>query len=107
MFAGLKIEMYWDGIAEPAVSAPLGDFFNHGLGQMSAFENALFSSPEGRSFNCHIPMPFKKGMKIIVRNTTEKDVAMFFYDVDYTLGTGWMKIHFTSMPILTIRSLPP
>ena len=33
-----------------------------------------------------IPMPFKKGMKIIVRNTTQKDVAMFFYDVDYTLG---------------------
>ncbi|MGE5428074.1 MAG: DUF2961 domain-containing protein, partial [Methylococcaceae bacterium] len=83
---GVKIEMYWDDSPKPAVSAPLGDFFNHGLGQMSVFENALFSSPEGRSFNCCIPMPFRKSMKIIVRNTTEKDITMFFYDVDYTLG---------------------
>jgi hypothetical protein len=86
MLRGIKIEMYWDGAADPAVSAPLGDFFNHGLGQMSVFENALFSSPEGRSFNCFIPMPFKKSMEILVRNTSQKDVAMFFYDVDYTLG---------------------
>ncbi len=83
---GVIIEMFWDDASDPAVSVPLGDFFNHGLGQMSAFENALFSSPEGRSFNCYIPMPFRKSMKIIVRNTTEKDVAMFFYDVDYTVG---------------------
>ncbi|MBK7710344.1 MAG: DUF2961 domain-containing protein [Bacteroidales bacterium] len=46
----------------------------------------MFSSPEGRSFNCCIPMPFKKSMRIVARNTTVKDVAMFFYDVDYTLG---------------------
>ena len=83
---GIKIEMFWDDASNPAVSAPLGDFFNQGLGQMRTFENALFSSPEGRSFNCYIPMPFRKSMKIIVTNTTEKDVAMFFYDVDYTLG---------------------
>jgi hypothetical protein len=86
LLRGVKIDMYWDDASDPAVSAPLGDFFNHGLGQMSAFENALFSSPEGRSFNCYIPMPFKKSMKIIVRNDTQKDVAMFFYDIDYTLG---------------------
>jgi len=83
---GLKIEIYWDDATNPAVSAPIGDFFNQGLGQMRAFENALFSSPEGRSFNCHIPMPFKKSMKVIVNNTTQKDIAMFFYDIDYTLG---------------------
>jgi hypothetical protein len=86
MLRGLRIEMFWDGESDAAVSAPLGDFFNHGLGRMSVFENALFSSPEGRSFNCFIPMPFKKSMKIIVRNTTQKDIAMFFYDIDYTLG---------------------
>lgn len=31
-------------------------------------------------------MPFRKSMKIVARNTTQKDIAMFFYDVDYTLG---------------------
>ncbi|WP_159523061.1 glycoside hydrolase family 172 protein [Sunxiuqinia indica] len=83
---GLKIEMFWDDAVTPAVSAPLGDFFNQGLGKMKTFENALFASPEGRSFNCYIPMPFRKSMKITVTNTTEKDVAMFFYDVNYTIG---------------------
>jgi hypothetical protein len=82
---GLKIEMFWDNASTPAVSAPLGDFFGEGLGEMAAFENALFSSPQGKSFNCFIPMPFKKSMKIIVVNTTDEDVAMF-YDIDYTLG---------------------
>jgi len=86
MLRGVRIEMFWDGASDPAVSAPLGDFFNQGLGQMRAFENVLFSSPEGRSFNCNIPMPFRKSMKINVTNTTQKDIAMFFYDVDYTLG---------------------
>ena len=86
MLRGIKIEMYWDGADKPAVAAPIGDFYGHGLGRMATFQNALFSSPEGRSFNCRIPMPFKTGMKIVVTNETDKDLRMFFYDVNYTLG---------------------
>lgn len=86
MLRGIRLDMYWDGAAKPAVSVPLGDFFGQGLGQMVTFDSALFSSPEGRSFNCYVPMPFKTGMKIVVTNETGKDLAMFFYDVDYTLG---------------------
>lgn len=83
---GLRIDMYWDGAQTPAVSAPLGDFFCQGLGRMVPFDNALFSSPEGRSLNCIVPMPFLTGMKIVVTNETDEDVAMFFYEVDYTIG---------------------
>lgn len=86
MLRGIKIEMYWDGSDKPAVAAPIGDFYGHGLGRMATFQNALFSSPEGRSFNCRIPMPFKTGMKIVVTNETDKDLRMFFYDVNYTIG---------------------
>jgi hypothetical protein len=86
MLRGLKIEMFWDGATKPAVSAPLGDFFGLGLGQMVAFQSALFASPEGKSFNCYIPMPFRTGMRIVVTNESGKDLAFFFYDVDYTLG---------------------
>jgi hypothetical protein len=78
--------MYWDGEEKPAVSAPLGDFFGHGLGRMATFESALFSSPEGRSFNCCVPMPFKKGMKIVATNETEYGCWAFFFEVDYTIG---------------------
>jgi hypothetical protein len=81
-----KIEMYWDGATKPAVTAPVGDFFGIGLGQKVAFESAFFSDPEGRSFNCIIPMPFKTGMKIVMINDSKNNLDELFYDIDYTLG---------------------
>jgi hypothetical protein len=86
MLRGLKIEMFWDGATKPAVSAPFGDFFGLGLGQMAAFQSALFASPEGKTFSCYIPMPFRTGMKIVLTNESGKDLRLLFYDVDYTLG---------------------
>jgi hypothetical protein len=86
MLRGIRLDMYWDGADKPAVSAPLGDFFCQGLGRMATFENALFSSPEGRSFNTCLPMPFRTGMKIVATNQTDQDQPAFFFDVDYTLG---------------------
>ena len=86
MLRGLKIEMFWDGSARPAVSAPVGDFFAFGSGHLAAFQSALFSSPEGKSFDCFIPMPFKTGMKIVLTNESAKDLQLLFYDVDYTVG---------------------
>ena len=86
LLRGLRIEAFWDGAATPAVSAPLGDFFSLGLGKMATFHSALFSSPEGRSFNCYIPMPFRTAAKIVVCNETDTDLPMFFYDIDCTIG---------------------
>ena len=80
---GLKLEMYWDGAARPAVSVPLGDFFLHGAGEMVAMDTALLSSPEGRSFVSTIPMPFRSGARITVTNESLKPVNLIFYDVDY------------------------
>jgi len=86
MLRGIRIDMFWDGADLPAVSAPLGDFFGQGLGRCATFESALFSNPEGRSFNSYVPMPFRKSMRIVVTNESGKDLDMFFYDVNYTLG---------------------
>jgi hypothetical protein len=85
MLRSLRIDMYWDGASKPAVSAPLGDFFGIGLGQTAAFESALFSDPEGRSFNCFIPMPFKKSARITITNQSRKDLEHIFYNVSYQL----------------------
>ena len=60
MLRSLRLEMYWDDQTKPAVSVPLGDFFGVGLGRKVSFQNALFSDPEGRSFTCYIPMPYRK-----------------------------------------------
>ncbi|MGV3619155.1 MAG: glycoside hydrolase family 172 protein [Fimbriimonas sp.] len=81
---GLRIDMYWDKAKKPAVSVPFGDFFGIGLGMRKPFESALFSDPEGRSFNCCVPMPFRKGARIVLTNETKTDVTMVFYDISVT-----------------------
>ena len=82
---GLKLEIFWDGAATPAVSVPLGDFFLHGAGEMVPMETALFASPEGRSFVSYVPMPFRKGARIVVTNESPRQVNLIFYDVNYRL----------------------
>jgi hypothetical protein len=86
MLRGLRIDMYWDGASTPAVSAPVGDFFGIGLGRTATFESALFSNPEGRSFNALVPMPFRTGMRIVMVNESGRNLDELFYDVDYTVG---------------------
>ena len=86
MLRALRLEMFWDGASTPAVAAPLGDFFGAGLGVLVPFENALFSSPEGRSFNAIVPMPFHRSARIVLTNDSDTDLAHVFYDVDYTAG---------------------
>jgi hypothetical protein len=83
----IRIEMYWDGSSTPAVNAPLGDFFCFAVGKNTPFQNNLFSSPEGRSFNCFIPMPFKTGARILLRNdSAEVNVPELFYCIMLTDG---------------------
>jgi hypothetical protein len=86
MLRSLRIDIYWDGAREPAVSAPVGDFFGLGLGQMVPFQSALFANPEGRSFNSFVQMPFRTGMKIVMTNESPHNLDELFYDVNYTLG---------------------
>lgn len=86
MLRSLRLDIYWDGAAEPAVSVPFGDFFGAMLGRAVAFENELLSNPEGRSFNCYIPMPFRKGAKLTVTNESDHDIPALFYDIDYVLS---------------------
>lgn len=80
----IRIEIYWDSSSKPAVSVPIGDFFGLGLGLSVPFENAIFSNPEGRSFNISIPMPFRKGAKIEIVNESSSH-ALLWFDINYTL----------------------
>ena len=89
MLRSLKLEIFWDNDLKPAVSVPFGDFFSVGLGKTTVFENALFASPEGRSFVCHIPMPFRKGAKICITNESRIRLNYLFYDIDYSLLKEW------------------
>jgi hypothetical protein len=89
MLRSLKLEMFWDDEAKPAVSAPLGDFFGVGLGRTARFHNALFADPEGRSFLCYIPMPFMKAARIQVTNESGRDLTHIFFDVEFQALRKW------------------
>jgi len=85
MLRSMRLRMYWDGSSKPAVDVPFGDFFGFGLAKAVKFESALFSNPEGRSFNCFIQMPFKTGAKIELSNEGTKYQEMLFFDIDFML----------------------
>jgi len=82
---GWVVRMYWDGQEWPSVEAPLQDFFGLPFARQAPFESALFSNPEGRSFNCVVPMPFRKRALLTITNESPS-AAMLFYDVDVTVG---------------------
>ncbi len=83
MLRAIRLRIYWDGETKPAVDVPFGDFFGYGLSEVVKFETALFSNPEGRSFNCMIPMPFRKGAKVIITNESPNYIDAVYYDIDF------------------------
>ena len=74
MMRSLKIELFWDNCDKPGVSAPFGDFFCSTLGRNRAFVSELFSKPESRSYDCFIPMPFRKAARMTVTNESDRDI---------------------------------
>lgn len=85
MLRSYVLRMYWDNAEEPAVEVPFGDFFGAILGEMTAFECALFSSPEARSFNAFVPMPFQTRARITFANESDEDLQAIFFDINYSL----------------------
>jgi hypothetical protein len=85
LLRGLVVRMYWDDQDWPSVEAPLQDFFGLPFARQVPFESALFSNPEGRSFNSVVPMPFGRRARIEIANESPQE-ARLFYDVDATVG---------------------
>ncbi|MBK8056046.1 MAG: DUF2961 domain-containing protein [Saprospiraceae bacterium] len=78
----VRMDMYWDGSKKPAVSAPVGDFFGISHGLIAKYDNELFSSPEARSFNFTIPMPYRKSALITMTNESNSEVWLW-YDINF------------------------
>jgi acetyl esterase/lipase len=89
MLRSLRLDMFWDDEQKPAVSVPLGDFFGVGLGRTAKFHNSFFANPEGKSFLCFIPMPFKKSARITITNESKKTLGNLFFDVDFQYMKNW------------------
>ncbi len=76
---GVVLLIYFDGNEQPAVQCPLGDFFGDGCnGKSMDFTTPLIECAPG-SYNAYIPMPFKVGAKVVLRNETEIDLDNYSY----------------------------
>ncbi len=114
---GVVLRLWWDGAERPAVEAPLADFCGNPHGRRHLFANLWFNNPENRNWNCTVPMPFRTGFRIEVANESPRDVRMFWYHIDYTLGdrhdqdTGYFHAHWNRENPTTLRRdfriLPP
>jgi len=83
-FAGrsLVLRIYWDGMDQPSVESPLGDFFGVGHGAIANFHSLPVSvSSYGRSRTCWWRMPFRKSAKITLTNEDRGygDVEGYYY----------------------------
>lgn len=82
----LILRMYWDGQAVPSVEVPIGDFFGIAHGRQRKMETPYVGMQDARGLNCFIPMPFRKEALVTIENDSATDVAMFFYQIDFSLG---------------------
>lgn len=82
--AEIVLRIYWDNENEPAVEAPLGDFFAAGFGLRTEIQSMPVIVEGGDGYNCFWTMPFHKAAKITVTNEGEKPVRSFYYQIDYT-----------------------
>lgn len=82
----IVLRMYWDDAKEPAVEAPLGDFFGAGFGLRKEINSVPVQVEGGDGYNCYWPMPFHRRAVITVTNEGQKNVRSFYYHIDYTEG---------------------
>ncbi len=80
----LVIRMYWDGAKEPAVEAPVGDFFACGFGRRMSVNSLPVLVEGGDSYNCFWIMPFYKSARIEIENQSDRPTNLYYY-VDYQI----------------------
>jgi len=80
----LVLRMYWDSEREPAVEAPIGDFFAAGFGVRREVRSVPIQVPGGDAYNSFWPMPFYRHARITVTNDGTRNARSFYYQIDYT-----------------------
>ena len=80
----LILRLYWDGAEQPAVAAPVGDFFGAGLCEVASFASRYFGTSSG-GFFCKWPMPFRKGFRVELENVDSELDTEVFNNIVYQL----------------------
>jgi hypothetical protein len=72
------IQIYFDDEAEPAVNAPMGDFFGVGFGEYKHYQSNYLMMTDG-GYVCQFHMPFHRKARIEMVNKNEKLWVPAFY----------------------------
>jgi hypothetical protein len=79
----MLLRMYWDGRAEPAVEAPVGDFFANCFGKRSEVISLPVVVEDADSYNCFWPMPFREAARIEIVNQSPRPISLLYYNIDW------------------------
>jgi len=79
----LVLRIYWDGSKEPAVEAPLGDFFAVGHGKPAVVESVPVQVSASGSLSCYWRMPFRRSARVVVTNDNPDRSTGLYWQVDY------------------------
>jgi hypothetical protein len=90
-----RLKLYWDGKTEAAVDVPFGDFHGLGHGTVRQFSSS-FIEVEARpelnhnlanknvaGFNSYFPMPYAKGARVVIENSSRQPIRSLYFHVDY------------------------
>ncbi len=69
LLRSVVLRIYWDGLAEPSVVAPLGDF-GGSIWQRARYQSFFFGMTNDR-WSCRFPMPFAAGAELELDNQSE------------------------------------
>lgn len=81
----LVFRVHYDGMEQPSVEVPLGDFFGLGYGSYADYKSAVVNvNSYGRSRACFWRMPFKQRARITVENTSpDFDLDSLYWYVNW------------------------
>lgn len=82
----MLLRFYWDGMRDPCVDCPLGDFFGLGNGRYAPVTSIPIVAGTGRGMTCYFPMPFRKRAHLVLVNEGRGSEARVHYQIDYTEG---------------------
>lgn len=85
---GVLLEIYFDGVETPAVRVPMADFFADGCAGVAEEFSSLFVEKAPGSYNCFIPMPFKRSARVVLRNETKFDMLNYSF-VEFETLPEW------------------
>jgi hypothetical protein len=77
------LEVFYDGATESSISVPCLDLFGLPFGRPLPYASVMTTAQEGRGFNCYLPMPFRRGMRMEIENGSDRALDVY-YQLDLT-----------------------